>query len=64
VDGQVVETPLMQPKAESRIARFRIEPGSTRRFEIVTLPLSGSSYPSTITIRPIQELSGGIVGQR
>jgi hypothetical protein len=64
VDGQVVETPLMQPKAESRIARFRIEPGATRRFEIVTLPLSGSSYPSTITIRPIQELSGGIVGQR
>jgi hypothetical protein len=64
VDGQVVETPLMQPKAETRIAHFRIEPGTNKRFAIVTLPLSGSSYPSTITIRPMQALSAGIAGNR
>ena len=64
VDGQVVETPLMQPKAETRIARFRVEPGSVKKFAIVTVPLSGSSYPATITIRPMQPLSAGIAGNR
>lgn len=53
INGQFVRTPLLQPKTEAQIAKFRLEPGTTRTVEIVTLPLSGSSYPATLTIRPI-----------
>jgi hypothetical protein len=35
-----------------------------KKFAIVTVPLSGSSYPATITIRPMQPLSAGIAGNR
>lgn len=64
VDGQVVETPLMQPKAESQIAKFHLQPGDSRSLDIVTVPLSGSSYPATIMIRPVSNLSAGFVPAR
>ncbi|CAN5413878.1 hypothetical protein BH11ARM2_BH11ARM2_15140 [soil metagenome] len=60
VDGQYVETPLLQPKAEYQIVRFRLAPGVTKKLDIFTIPLSGSSYPATITVRPVQELSRGV----
>lgn len=53
VDGNLVRTELLQPKGESQLLRFRMEPGSTRSLNIWTIPLSGSSYPATITIRPL-----------
>ncbi|MGV3614246.1 MAG: hypothetical protein ACO1SV_02820 [Fimbriimonas sp.] len=53
VDGNMVRTELLQPKAESQLLRFRIEPGASRSLNIWTIPLSGSSYPATITIRPL-----------
>lgn len=53
VDGIVVRTNLLQPKTESRIAKFRVGPGETRKLNIWTIPLSGSSYPATLTIRPL-----------
>ena len=60
VDGVLTESPLLQPKAEYRIGKFRLAPGETKRVELVTMPLSGSSYPSLISIRPVQTLNAGI----
>jgi hypothetical protein len=52
VNGQFVKTPLLQPKTEAQIAKFTLEPGASRTLSIITVPLSGSSYPATLTIRP------------
>jgi len=62
VNGSLRETPLLQPKAEYRIERFRLGPGESRRLELVTVPLSGSSYPALISMRPLQDLSTGVAG--
>jgi len=59
LNGQMVTTPLMPPKRESRLTRFKVDPGASRKLDILTLPLSGSSYPATITIRPVQALGTG-----
>lgn len=60
INGALKETRLLQPKAEYRIERVRLQPGETRRIDLVTIPLSGSSYPSLISVRPFQELSSGV----
>lgn len=52
VDGRVIRTPLLQPKDERRIAQLRIPPGGHEEMTFMTMPLSGGSYPATITIRP------------
>lgn len=52
VNGQYIKTPLLQPKTEAQIARFTVEPGASKNLSIITVPLSGSSYPATLTIRP------------
>ncbi len=54
IDGQIHKTALLQPKQESLVSRLRLEPGASKTFKMVTVPLSGSSYPCTITIRPVQ----------
>jgi hypothetical protein len=54
VNGDYLVTPLLQPKDETRIARFHLKPGARQQFLITTLPVSGGSYPATITIRPVQ----------
>lgn len=53
VDDRYVITPKILPKSEARIARYRLYPGETRKVKIVTMPLSGSSYPATIFVRLI-----------
>lgn len=53
VNGQFVRTPLLQPKTEAQIAKFTVEPGASKSLSIITVPLSGSSYPATLTIRPV-----------
>ncbi len=53
VDGRLVKTPLLRPKGEARIAKVFLNPGQTRAMRLVTMPLSGSSYPATIVIRPV-----------
>ena len=53
VDGQLVKTPLLRPKGEARIAKVFLNPGETRAMKLVTMPLSGSSYPATVIIRPV-----------
>lgn len=52
VDGKVIRTPLLQPKDERRIAQLKIPPGGHEEMTFMTMPLSGGSYPATITIRP------------
>jgi hypothetical protein len=53
VNGQVVRTPLLQPKTEAQIMKFHLGPGLNRTVNILTFPLSGSSYPATLTFRPV-----------
>jgi hypothetical protein len=45
---------LLQPKTEHRMRLFNLQPGQTVRMNMVTIPLSGGSYPATITIRPVE----------
>lgn len=56
VNGQYVKTKLLQPQGEERICRLRLEAGEKRKVTITTIPLSGSSYPSTLAVRPIETM--------
>lgn len=64
IDGSVRRTPMLQPKEETRLSRFRLEPNSSKSLRIVTVPLSGSAYPCTLTIRPVQHFSGNTHGSK
>ncbi|MEQ1935440.1 MAG: hypothetical protein ABL962_16395, partial [Fimbriimonadaceae bacterium] len=52
LNGEVKRTPLLQPKEEVLVAKMKLAAGERRRFAMMTVPLSGSSYPATIVIRP------------
>ncbi|MGV3614978.1 MAG: hypothetical protein ACO1SV_06545 [Fimbriimonas sp.] len=56
VDGQIRKVSPLQPKGEVQLARFRLEPGQSRDVSILTIPLSGSSYPATLVVRPVSTL--------
>lgn len=73
LNGEVLRTPLLQPKEEALITKFKLAGGEKRKLQFMTVPLSGSSYPATIVIRPAgtgsgpkpRELaSGGFTGGR
>ncbi|MCC7435110.1 MAG: hypothetical protein IT363_10535 [Methanoregulaceae archaeon] len=53
LNGEVRRTPLLQPKEEAQIMRVRLQPGEKRHLTMMTVPLSGSSYPATIVVRPV-----------
>jgi hypothetical protein len=53
LNGGLMRTPLIQPKSSVRLLRLRLEPGQQRKFDLYTLPLSGSSYPATVMLRPV-----------
>lgn len=53
LNGEVLRTPLLQPKEEAQITRVRLQPGERRQITFMTVPLSGSSYPATIVVRPM-----------
>lgn len=57
VNGSIVRTPIMQSKEEAQITHLKVDPGESWTFTILTCPLSGSSYPATITVRPASSLS-------
>ncbi|CAN5437309.1 hypothetical protein BH11ARM1_BH11ARM1_07850 [soil metagenome] len=61
IDGEVVRLPLMASKAEVRLKRFRLEPGDSKSISITTIPLSGSSYPATLVLRPVSSMPDLIV---
>ena len=53
IDNRYVITPKILPRSEARIARYHLAPGETKKFKIMTMPLSGSSYPATLFIRMV-----------
>ena len=53
IDGRYVITPKLLPRNEARIARYHLKPGESRHVKVLTMPLSGSSYPATIFIRMV-----------
>ena len=55
VNGRTVTINQLSPKTEGQVMRVRLAPGQTQSFDIITLPLSGSAYPATLTIRPVME---------
>jgi hypothetical protein len=57
IDGVLRRLPLMQPKTEYQLARFRLGPGEKRSIHLVTIPLSGSSYPATVVVRPVDAIT-------
>ncbi len=54
VNGVLQRTPFLLPKQEARIAKVHLRSGANHTMSIITVPLSGSSYPATITVRPVQ----------
>lgn len=54
VNGELRRSKLLQPKEEATLLSTRINPRSFQDVRIMTVPLSGSSYPATITIRPVE----------
>lgn len=54
INGEMKRTPMMLPKTETKFARVRLEPGASKNYTILTVPLSGSAYPATITMRPVE----------
>lgn len=59
VDGKLSRTHLLGPKSEERIARFHLDAGASRTVDIVTLPVSGGSYPATLFLRPLPANGSG-----
>lgn len=52
VDNQFKRLPVVQTKEVVLIESFRLAPGERRMVKLRTMPLGGSSYPATLTIRP------------
>lgn len=59
IDGTVLRTPLLNPDQEVQITSFKLEPGLRRFMMIQTLPLSGSNYPATLTLRSLDQAIAG-----
>ncbi len=55
INGRTVTIPQLSPKMEGQVMRIRLAPGQTQSFDIITLPLSGSAYPATLTFRPVMD---------
>jgi hypothetical protein len=53
INDRYVITPKILPKSEARVAIYHMKAGETRKVRIVTMPLSGSSYPATLFIRMV-----------
>lgn len=51
VDGKLDEPKLLQSKQEFLVRTIRLGPGEERKISLMTVPLSGSSYPATLTLR-------------
>lgn len=57
VDGKIMRSPLLQSKGEYRLWEGVLQPGAEKNCSILTVPLSGSSYPATITVRTTDSLA-------
>jgi hypothetical protein len=53
INGLVYSTPLLQPKTTHRVLKVTMQPGESKTYYIETMPMSGGSYPVTVTIKPV-----------
>lgn len=53
INGEWRTTPQLSPKEEMRLRKITLGPHSSTSLRIQTVPLSGSAYPATLTIRPV-----------
>lgn len=52
VDGEIVKVRYLVPPAESRIGKVTLPPGGRKTLSVRTIPLSGSSYPAKLIVKP------------
>jgi len=52
VNNQFQRAPLLQSKAEYILRKVSVPAGGSQEVTIQTVPLSGSSYPALLTLRP------------
>ena len=52
IDGLAKRTRMLQPKQSEIVARYFVQPGQQKVVTLESIPLSGGSYPTTLTIRP------------
>jgi hypothetical protein len=62
VNGNYLKARPMAPKATVRLGKYHLLPNSSQVIEITTVPLSGSSYPATLMIRPVSDADSAAVG--
>jgi hypothetical protein len=55
IDGVKLVLPRILSKQELQVKRIRLAPGETRILNLLTIPLSGSSYPATLTMRIVDQ---------
>ena len=55
VNGNYLKARPMAPKATVRLGMYHLLPNTSQTVEITTVPLSGSSYPATLTIKPVTD---------
>jgi len=60
VNGRILRSPLLQSKGEYKLWEGVLAPGAEQSCSILTVPLSGSSYPATITVRTTDSLASVI----
>ena len=60
VNGSYIKTKMLAPKEVVRVARYHLAAGATEKLDITTIPISGSSYPATLMIRPITDPNGSV----
>ncbi len=53
INGLVYRTPLLQPKTTNQFFKVTLQPGESKTYYLETIPLSGGSYPCTVTIKPV-----------
>jgi hypothetical protein len=52
VNGEIKRIPTVLSKEEALVYRVKLNPGEQRTLNLLTVPLSGSSYPATLVLRP------------
>lgn len=51
VNNQLQRAPVIQSKAEYVVRKVTLPAGATQELTLMTVPLSGSSYPALFTVR-------------
>jgi len=51
IDGKFTMARSAQPPSDVPLASYTVQPGETRSFRVVTVPLAGSNYPATLVVR-------------